>query len=107
MLAIWTELAVLTHAPVFLVFCTHAPDGRFALDIEPLGWLRRGEEPIAVADYLKQLEGRIANSPADAVAHLFWPCYEPRPSREPTSMASHFGFHKRASRSRTQVSSRS
>ena len=80
LLAIWTELAVLTHAPVFLVFCTHAPGGRFALDIEPLGWLRAGEETIAVADYLKQLEGRIANAPTDAVAHLVWPCYEPRPS---------------------------
>ena len=79
MLAIWTELAVLTHAPVFLVFCTHAPAGRFALEIEPLGWLRRGEEAVAVADYLRQLEARIANSPADAVAHLVWPCYEPRP----------------------------
>jgi hypothetical protein len=79
MLAIWTELAVLTRAPVFLVFCTHAPGGRFALEIEPLGWLRPGEEAVAVADYLRQLEGRIANSPADAVAHLVWPCYEPRP----------------------------
>ena len=64
-----------THAPVFLVFCTHAPGGRFALEIEPLGWLRAGEEQIAVSDYLKQLESRIANSPADAVAHLVWPCY--------------------------------
>jgi lauroyl/myristoyl acyltransferase len=80
LLAIWTELAVLTHAPVFLIFCTHAPGGRFALEIEPLGWLRAGEENVAVADYLKQLEVRIANSPADAVAHLIWPCYEPRPS---------------------------
>jgi lauroyl/myristoyl acyltransferase len=77
MLAIWTELAVLTQAPVFLVFCTHAPAGRFSLEIEPLGWLRPGEEAMAVADYLRQLESRIANSPADAVAHLVWPCYEP------------------------------
>ncbi len=44
-----------------------------------MGWLRAGEEHVAVADYLKQLESRIANSPADAVAHLVWPCYEPRP----------------------------
>jgi lauroyl/myristoyl acyltransferase len=80
LLAIWTELAVLTHAPVFLVFCTHAPGGRFALEFEPMGWLRAGEEHVAVADYLKQLESRIANSPADAVAHLVWPCYAPRPS---------------------------
>jgi lauroyl/myristoyl acyltransferase len=86
LLAIWTELAVLTHAPVFLVFCTHAPGGRFALEIEPLGWLRAGEEDLAVADYLRQLEGRIANSPADAVAHLVWPCYAPAPSsRTPPS----------------------
>jgi lauroyl/myristoyl acyltransferase len=83
MLAIWTELAVLTQAPVFLVFCTHAPAGRFALEIEPLGWLRPGEEAVAVADYLRQLEARIANSPADAVAHLVWPCYEPRPRAAP------------------------
>ncbi len=79
MLAIWTELAVLTQAPVFFVFCTHERAGRFALEIEPFGWLRRGEEAVAVADYLRQLEARIANSPADAVAHLVWPCYEPRP----------------------------
>jgi phosphatidylinositol dimannoside acyltransferase len=79
LLAIWTELAVLTHAPVFLVFCTHAAGGRFALEFEPMGWLRAGEEQIAVSDYLKQLESRIANSPADAVAHLVWPCYAPRP----------------------------
>ncbi len=84
MLAIWTELAVLTQAPVFLVFCTHASAGRFALEIEPLGWLRPGEEAVAVADYLRQLEARIANSPADAVAHLVWPCYEPRPHASPS-----------------------
>jgi lauroyl/myristoyl acyltransferase len=85
LLAIWTELAVLTRAPVFLVFCTHALAGRFALEIEPLGWLRPGEEAVAVADYLRQLESRIANSPADAVAHLVWPCYEPRPHGAPAS----------------------
>ncbi len=83
MLAIWTELAVLTRAPVFLVFCTHAPHGRFALEIEPMGWLRPGEETVVFADYLRQLECRIANVPADAVAHLVWPCYEPRPDGDP------------------------
>ena len=76
LLAIWTELAVLTGAPVFLVFCTHLPAGRFALEIEALGHLRPGEEETAVADYLKQLEARIATCPADAIAHLIWPCYE-------------------------------
>ena len=65
-LAIWTELAVLTNAPVFLVFCTHLPDGRFALEIEAIGHLHAGEEESAIADYLKQLEARIVASPADA-----------------------------------------
>jgi phosphatidylinositol dimannoside acyltransferase len=82
-LAIWTELAVLTSAPVFLVFCTHLPGGRFALEIEAIGHLRPGEEDTAVADYLKQLEARIATSPADAVAHLGWPCYQSPPSPPP------------------------
>jgi lauroyl/myristoyl acyltransferase len=76
LLAIWTELAVLTGTPVFLVFCTHLPAGRFALEIEAIGHLRPGEEETAVADYLKQLEARIASNPSDAVAHLLWPCYE-------------------------------
>jgi lauroyl/myristoyl acyltransferase len=79
LLAIWTELAVLTGAPVFFVFCTHLPRGRFSLEIEAMGHLRPGEEQTAVADYLKQLEARIAMSPADAVAHLVWPCYESPP----------------------------
>jgi lauroyl/myristoyl acyltransferase len=79
-LAIWTELAVLTSAPVFLVFCTHLPGGRFALEFEAIGHLHAGEEESAVADYLKQLEARIEASPADAVAHLAWPCYVSPPS---------------------------
>jgi phosphatidylinositol dimannoside acyltransferase len=79
-LAIWTELAVLTNAPVFLVFCTHSPGGRFALEIEAIGHLHPGDEDTAVADYLKQLEARIATCPADAVAHLGWPCYQSPPS---------------------------
>jgi phosphatidylinositol dimannoside acyltransferase len=76
LLTIWTELAVLTGTPVFLVFCTHLAAGRFSLEIEAIGHLRPGEEETAVADYLKQLEARIASCPADAVAHLSWPCYE-------------------------------
>jgi lauroyl/myristoyl acyltransferase len=85
-LAIWTELAVLTSAPVFLVFCTHLPGGRFALEIEAMGHLHSGEEESAVADYLKQLEARIEASPADAVAHLGWPCYvsPPAPAHQPS-----------------------
>jgi phosphatidylinositol dimannoside acyltransferase len=78
--SIWTELAELTRAPVFLLFCTHKPGGQFGLDIEPMGQLRAGEEPAAVADYLRELQSRIANSPENAVAHLTWPCYEPQPN---------------------------
>jgi lauroyl/myristoyl acyltransferase len=83
LLAIWTELAVLTGAPVFLVFCIHEPGGRFSLEIEEIGRLRGGEEETAVADYLKQLEARIATSPADAIAHLLWPCYQSPPPFAP------------------------
>jgi lauroyl/myristoyl acyltransferase len=75
LLAIWTELAVLTGASVFLIFCTHQSGGRFALEIESIGRLLPGEEQAAVADYLKQLEARIVANPAAAVAHLLWPCY--------------------------------
>ncbi len=84
LLAIWTELAVLTGAPVFFLFCTLLPGGRFALEIEAMGHLRPGEEQTAIADYLKQLEARIATSPADAVAYLDWPCYQspPTPQRQ-------------------------
>jgi phosphatidylinositol dimannoside acyltransferase len=83
LLAIWTELAVLTGAPVFLVFCIHQSGGRFSLEIEEIGRLRPGEEETAVADYLKQLEARIATTPADALAHLLWPCYQSPPPFTP------------------------
>jgi len=100
LLAIWTELAVLTGAPVFLVFCTHLPCGRFALEIEAIGHLRPGEEETAVADYLKQLEARIATCPADAVAHLAWPCYESAPlpatatEEKESSQQTMTGYHR-------------
>lgn len=74
-LAIWTELAVLTRAPVFHVFCVHLPGGRFRLELEAVGQVHAGEENEAVADYLKGLEARIATDPAQAVAHLLWPCF--------------------------------
>jgi lauroyl/myristoyl acyltransferase len=76
-LAIWTELAVLTRAPVFYLFCTAVPGGRFTLDIEPIGLVQPGEERDAVADYLKELEARIATDPTQAVPHLLWPCFNP------------------------------
>ena len=76
-LATWAELAVLARAPVFHVFCTHLPGGRFRLELESAGQVHAGEEHDAVADYLKELEARIANEPAHAVAHLLWPCFQP------------------------------
>ncbi|MBV8269802.1 MAG: hypothetical protein JO252_26055 [Planctomycetaceae bacterium] len=97
-LAVWADLAVLTRAPVFLLFCTHRPGGRFALTIDPPFTVTAGEEPSAVASYLSRLESEIAAHPADAVAHLLWPCYGPpapaasrrvalRPSRRVAAVA--------------------
>lgn len=74
-LSVWADLAALTGAPVYFVFCTHRPGGRHALSIEPMGTLAPGEEPGAVARFLARLESEIAAHPADAVAHLLWPCY--------------------------------
>ncbi|MGC8643561.1 MAG: hypothetical protein ACP5XB_27200 [Isosphaeraceae bacterium] len=76
-LAIWTELAVLTRVPVFHVFCMHLPGGRFRLEIDGVGLIEPGEQAEAVADFLKHLEARIATYPAQAVAHLLWPCFHP------------------------------
>jgi phosphatidylinositol dimannoside acyltransferase len=79
-LAIWTELAVVARAPVYNVFCTHLPGGRFKLEFEAIGPILPGAEDAAVAAYLRQLETRIAKLPAEAVAHLLWPCFgAPRP----------------------------
>jgi phosphatidylinositol dimannoside acyltransferase len=88
LLSVWADLAALTGSPVFHVFCTHAPGGRFALSLEPAGRVAPGGENAAVARYLARLESRIAAHPADAVAHLLWPCYgPPRPELSPTPRA--------------------
>jgi len=76
-LSVWADLAALTGAPVFHVFCTHLPDGRHALAFESAGPVAPGGESAAVARYLARLDARIAAHPADAVAHLLWPCYGP------------------------------
>jgi lauroyl/myristoyl acyltransferase len=86
LLSVWADLAALTGAPVFYVFCNHLPDGRFALCFEPAGRLRPGQESDAVARYLERLERAIASSPADAAAHLLWPCYGP-PCPSPANKA--------------------
>jgi lauroyl/myristoyl acyltransferase len=74
-LSVWVDLAVLTRAPVFFVFCTHGKDGRHTLTIEPIGAISHGGEDEAVAHYFSRLEAAIAAHPSDAVAHLLWPCY--------------------------------
>jgi lauroyl/myristoyl acyltransferase len=97
-LAIWTELAVLTRAPVFHVFCIHLPGGRFRLELEAVGRVHAGEESEAVADYLKQLEARIATDPAQAVAHLLWPCFNHSVADHPVPRAEHVPGMTRPSR---------
>ncbi|AGA31467.1 lysophospholipid acyltransferase family protein [Singulisphaera acidiphila] len=76
-LSVWADLAVLTRVPVFLLFCTHRPGGRYALTIETPWTLAAGEESAALTRYLARLESEIRAHPADAVAHLLWPCYGP------------------------------
>jgi lauroyl/myristoyl acyltransferase len=75
--SLWAEFAGLFRAPVIPVFCTHRPEGRFALVFDPPLTVTRGHEAEAVARYLGRLEAQIAAHPADAVAHLLWNCYGP------------------------------
>lgn len=86
LLSVWADLAAITGAPVFHVFCAHRPGGRFALTLEPAGQVAPGREQAAVDLYLARLEATIAASPTDAVAHVLWPCYgRPVPSTSPAS----------------------
>ncbi len=88
-LSVWADLASVTGAPVFHVFCTHEPGGRHALAFESAGPVAPGGESAAVVRYLSRLDARIAAHPASAVAHLLWPCYgPPRASTLPRPIAS-------------------
>ncbi len=82
-LSVWADLAALTRAPVVPVFCTHREGGRYALSFDVPWTVVPGAEGLAVARYLERLEAEIAAHPADAVAHLTWPCYGP--SLEPAA----------------------
>ena len=73
--SLWAEFAALFRAPVVAVFCTHQPGGRYRLTFDPAWAVGRGGEGEAVARYLARLDREIAAHPADAVAHLLWPCY--------------------------------
>jgi lauroyl/myristoyl acyltransferase len=74
-LAVWTDLAVLSHAPVVSVFCTHESGGRYHLTFDPPCHLAPGDEDASVTRYLTRLESMIRAYPTDAIAHLTWPCY--------------------------------
>lgn len=76
-LALWADLAAATGAPVLMLVCGHEPGGRFRLRFEPPFLVPPGGEPAAVAHYLARLDAAIAADPAEAVAHLTWPCYDP------------------------------
>jgi phosphatidylinositol dimannoside acyltransferase len=75
LLSVWADLAAITGAPVFHVFCGHQPGGRFSLTLEPAGQVAPGGEQAAVNRYVARLEALIAANPSDAVAHALWPCY--------------------------------
>ena len=97
-LAIWTELAALTRVPVFHLFCLHLPGGRFRLEIDGVGLIQPDEQSEAVADFLKQLEPRIATHPAQAPAHLLWPCFHPAFQRIAASSELHATWKTRPGR---------
>jgi lauroyl/myristoyl acyltransferase len=75
--SLWADFAALFRAPVVPVFCTHQHGGRYDLTFDPCVTVTRGAEGDAVAWYLARLDDEIRAHPADAVAHLLWPCYGP------------------------------
>jgi len=83
--SLWAEFAALFRAPVVPVFCTHLPGGRYQLTFDPSWDVARGAEAEAVDRYLTRLDAEIRAHPAEAVAHLLWPCYRvTEPPEDPT-----------------------
>ena len=78
--SLWVDFAVLFKAPVVIAFSIYLPDGRTRVTFKPPMMIRKGEEDQAVRDYLRALDSEIAAHPANAVAHLLWPCYGPNPT---------------------------
>ena len=76
-LAVWADLAALSDAPVVFAFATHGPKGRYALTLDPPRAVPPGGEDAAVAAFMARLEAEITRHPADAIAHLLWPCFGP------------------------------
>jgi lauroyl/myristoyl acyltransferase len=85
-LGLWADLAALTGAAVVPVFARHRPGGRFVVELEAPFAVAPGAEGAAVGRYLALLDARIARDPAEAVAHLTWPCYLDRPAIGPAAV---------------------
>lgn len=80
-LSVWIDLAVLARVPVVFSFCSILPGGRYRLTFDPPWQPTAGEEAVALARYLARLEDVVRADPANAAAHLLWPCYQsPRES---------------------------
>lgn len=78
-LAVWAELACLTRAPAFLVFCRHLDAGRFAIEFKPLDTSAPARPEQLLSAYLAEVEAQVALDPSEAVAYLTWPCYTDGP----------------------------
>ncbi len=77
---VWADLAAIARSPVVPVFCLHRPGGRYAITFDPPF---HPDPKTAVPTYLERLEREILANPAEAVAHLSWPCYVDRPKDAP------------------------
>jgi phosphatidylinositol dimannoside acyltransferase len=75
-LSVWTDLAIVSRAPVVPFFCSHLPGGRFSLRFDPPWEIATGGQQAAVDRYLTRVEDEIRARPDEAVAHLTWPCYQ-------------------------------
>ena len=107
-LALWPDLAVLTGAPVFYVFCTHLPRGRYRLELEVVGTIALGTEQAAVQRFFRSLEARIGADPTQAVAHLLWPCYAgPDPRKRRSQPSRDLADPQRPSRRNSEAARRS
>ena len=76
-LSLWCDLAVLTQAPVILIFAKHLADGRFQVRFEPPLNLVAGGESAAFHRYFELLEMEILEHPEEAMPYLLWRSFNP------------------------------
>jgi lauroyl/myristoyl acyltransferase len=86
-LSVWADLAVLTGAPVIFMLAQHGESGSYHLNFSESFQITQGQEQTAIDAYLRHLETMIMSNPADAVAHLTWPCFGPTPTPLPCERA--------------------